>query len=122
MSHQIELCFVQELLKTYRLSLHIFKSDNISEIFLPKDNWIGEFLSKDTSIEGLFQRFKNQCTPKTIYQIDDGFFCHHIIFILEEDPVNPTFAYIGPYTLDIITKQHLTKRKVSFPNRIIKQN
>ncbi len=121
MSHQAELDFVRELLKTYRLSIHVFKSDNISEVFLPKDNWIGEFLSKDASIERIFQRFKNQCQPKTIYQVDDGFFCHHIIFVLEEDPVNPTFAYIGPYTLDNISKQHLTKlnEKYHFPAEIV---
>ena len=43
--------------------------------------------------------------------------CHHIIFVLEEDPVNPTFAYIGPYTLDNISKQHLTRltEKYHFP-------
>lgn len=117
MNHQTELDFVQELLKTYRLSIHIFKSESIAEVFLPKDNWIAEFLSNDDSVERLFQRFKNQCTPKTIYQIDDGFFCHHIIFVLEEDPLNPTFAYIGPYTLDNISKQHLAKltEKYRFP-------
>ena len=117
MNHQTELDFVQELLKTYRLSIHIFKSESIAEVFLPKDNWIAEFLSNDDSVERLFQRFKNQCTPKTIYQIDDGFFCHHIIFVLEEDPFNPTFAYIGPYTLNNISKQHLAKltEKYRFP-------
>ncbi len=117
MNHQTELNFVQELLKTYRLSIHIFKGDSIADIFLPKDSWIGEFLSRGASIDRLFQRFKNLCTPKTIYQIDDGFFCHHIIFILEEDPTNPTYAYIGPYTLDNISKQHLAKltEKYRFP-------
>lgn len=121
MNHQAELDFIQKLLETYRLSINIFKSDNIADVFLPKDNWIGEFLSKDASIERLFQRFKNLCHPKTIYQIDDGFLCHHIIFILEEDPVNPTYAYVGPYTLDSISKQHLTKlsEKYHFPSEII---
>ena len=120
MSHQAELDFVQELLKTYRLSFHIFKSDNISKAFSPKNTWIGEFLSKDASIERLFQRFKSQCRPKTIYQVDDGFFCHHIIFVLEDDPSNPSFAYIGPYTLDNISKQHLTKltEKYHFPTEL----
>ena len=28
MNHQTELDFVQELLKTYRLSIHIFKSES----------------------------------------------------------------------------------------------
>ena len=117
MSHQAELDFVKKLLETYRLSLHIFKSDNVSKVFSSKDNWIGEYLSKEASIERLFQRLKNCCNPKTIYQIDDGFFCHHIIFILEEDPTNPTFAYVGPYTLDNISKQHLNKlvEKFHFP-------
>ena len=121
MNHQAELDFIQKLLETYRLSINIFKSDNIADVFLPKDNWIGEFLSKDASIERLFQRFKNLCHPKTIYQIDDGFLCHHIIFILDEDPTNPTYAYIGPYTLDNISKQHLTKlsEKYHFPSEIV---
>ena len=120
MSHQAELDFIQELLKTYRLSMHIFKGDNIAEVFLPKDNWIGEFISNEASIDRLFQRFKDQCKPKTIYQIDDGFFCHHIIFILDDDSTNPTFAYVGPYTLDNISKQHLTKliEKYRFPTEL----
>lgn len=117
MSHQTELDFVQKLLATYRLSFQIFKTSTITDIFPTKENWIGELLSKDASVDRLFQRFKNLCTPKTIYQIDDGFFCHHIIFILEEDPIDPTFVYMGPYTSENISKQHITKlaEKYHFP-------
>ena len=121
MNHQAEFNFVQELLKTYRLSMQLLKSDTLSTDFAPEDNWIGEYLSKEASFSQLISRFKNQCKPKTIYQIDDGFFCHHMIFVYEEDPENPTLAYIGPYTLDNISKQHITKlvEKYRFPSDLI---
>ena len=121
MNHQAELNFVQELLKTYRLSIHFFDNDNLPEKYLPEHKWIGSILTKEASLDNLYKRFKNQCSPKVIYQIEDGFFCNHIVFMLNEDLSNPSFAYIGPYTQDNISKQHLTKlsEKYRFPAELI---
>ena len=121
MNHQAELNFVQELLKTYRLTIHFFDNDNLPAKFLPEHNWIGAILTKEASLDNLYKRFKNQCKPNVIYQIEDGFFCNHIVFMLNDDIANPHFAYIGPYTHDIISKQHITKlsEKYHFPTELI---
>lgn len=117
MNQMTEFIFVQELLKTYRLTIHLFDDNHLPDKYMPEHNWIGEILTKEASLDNLYKRFKNQCCPKTIYQIEDGFLCHHIVFLLSEDMQNPTFAYIGPYTSEHISKQHITKltEKYHFP-------
>lgn len=109
MEYQAELHFLSELLKTFRLDLHLFDNDHLPGNYMPEHNWIGEILSKDASLDRVFLRFKKQCQPKVIYQIEDGFLCHHIAFLFKEDADNPVYAYIGPYSQDLITKQHITK-------------
>ncbi len=109
MEYQAELNFLRELLKTYRLDIHLFNNDHLPGHYMPEHNWIGEMLSKDASLDHVFLRFKEQCQPKIVYQIEDGFLCHHIAFLFKEDRQNPVFAYIGPYTQELITRQHMTK-------------
>lgn len=117
MNQTAEFNFVQELLKTYRLTIHLFDDNHLPHKYMSQHSWVGEILTNEASADNLYNRFKNQCRPKTIYQIEDGFLCHHITFLLSEDKKNPIFAYIGPYTLENISKQHLTKlsEKYRFP-------
>ena len=76
MNYQAELKFVRELLKTYRLNLHLLDDDLNSDIALPEQNWIGEILTQDAAFTTVFQSFKKYCCPNTIYQVEDGFLCH----------------------------------------------
>ena len=109
MNYQAELNFTRELLKTYRLTIHLFDDAATPDKVLPERNWIGEFLTKDASLDNVYKQFKNQCKPNIIYQIDDGFLCHHIVFLLPTEDGNTTLAYIGPYTQEPINKQTITK-------------
>ena len=111
MNYQAELNFVRELLKTYRLTIHLFDDKTTPDMVLPERSWIGEFLTKEASFSNVYQQFKNQCKPNIIYQIDDGFLCHHIVFLFPSESENgaSTFAYVGPYTQEPISKQHITK-------------
>ena len=81
MNYQVELNFVRELLKTYRLNLYLFDDKLNSDIPFPEYNWIGEILTKEASFSTVFQTFKKYCTPNVIYQVEDGFLCHHIVFL-----------------------------------------
>ena len=109
MNYQAELNFVQELLKTYRLKIHFFDDDVTPAMVLPERGWIGEFLTKDASFDNLYKQFKNQCKSNVVYQIDDGFLCHHIVFLLPCEDNTEKLAYMGPYTQESISKQTLTK-------------
>lgn len=109
MNYQAELNFVRELLKTYRLTIHLFDEETTPDMLLPERGWIGEFLTKDASLVNVYKQFKNQCKPNIVYQIDDGFLCHHIVFLLTNETGNNFLAYIGPYTQEPISKQTITK-------------
>lgn len=109
MKYQAELNFVRELLKTYRLKLYLFDDETTPDTVMPDRTWIGDFFTKDSSFINIYQTFKSQCKPNIVYQIDDGFLCHHILFLLSCEDEKKRFAYIGPYTQEPISKQHITK-------------
>ena len=109
MNYQAELNFVRELLKTYRLTIHLFDEETTPDMLLPERGWIGEFLTKDASLVNVYKQFKNQCKPNIVYQVDDGFLCHHIVFLLTNENGDNFLAYIGPYTQEPINKQTITK-------------
>lgn len=109
MNYQSELNFVRELLKTYRLNMYILDDETPPHMVLPDHNWIGEFLTQDASLTNIYKQFKNQCKHNIVYQIEDGFLCHHIAFLLPTEDDSKKFAYVGPYTQDPISKQHITK-------------
>ena len=121
MNHQVELNFVRELLKTYRLNLYLFDENLTPDIVIPEQNWIGDFLSNESSLIHIFQMFKKYCKPNTIYQIEDGFLCHHMIFLVPADNGKIYYAYVGPYTEETISKQQITKmaEKYHFPADLI---
>ena len=109
MNYQAELSFVQELLKTYRLTFHLFDDETTPEMVLPERGWIGEFLTSEASLDKVYKQFKKQCKSNIVYQIDDGFLCHHIVFLLPSENGEDKLAYIGPYTQEAISKQTMTK-------------
>lgn len=109
MNYQAELNFVRELLKTYRLNIHLYDETVTPDTVLPAYNWVGDFLSQNTTLAELYLNLKKQCEPKVVYQIDDGFLCHHIVFLLSSENEEPIFAHIGPYTQEVIGKQQITK-------------
>ena len=109
MNYQAELNFVRELLKTYRLKVYLFDDEITPEMVLPERSWIGEFLNKEASLANVYKKFKDQCKPNVVYQIDDGFLCHHIVFLFPTENAKSLFAYIGPYTQESISKQHITR-------------
>lgn len=109
MKYQAELNFVRELLKTYRLNIHLFDETITPDSVLPEYSWMGDLMSNETSLFSIYQTLKKQCAPKVIYQINDGFLCNHIVFWLSSENESPVFAYIGPYTQEAIGKQQITK-------------
>ena len=66
MNYQVELNFVRELLKTYRLNLYLFDDKLNSDIPFPEYNWIGEILTKEASFSTVFQTFKKYCILRFI--------------------------------------------------------
>ena len=121
MNYQVELNFVRELLKTYRLNLYLFDDKLNSDIPFPEYNWIGEILTKEASFSTVFQTFKKYCNPNVIYQVEDGFLCHHIVFLFPFEDGTTKYAYIGPYTQETMNKQQIAKmaEKYRFPTEYI---
>lgn len=121
MNHQVELKFVRELLKTYRLNLYLFDDKLNSDIPFPEYNWIGEILTKEASFSTVFQTFKKYCTPNVIYQVEDGFQCHHIVFLFPFEDGTTKYAYIGPYIQETMNKQQIAKmaEKYRFPTEYV---
>lgn len=121
MNYQAELKFVRELLKTYRLNLHLLDDDLNSDIALPEQNWIGEILTQDAAFTTVLQSFKKYCRPNTIYQVEDGFLCHHMIFLLPMEDGSVRYAYVGPYIQEVMNKQQIAKmaEKYRFPAELI---
>ena len=109
MNYQVELNFVRELLKTYRLNLYLFDDELNSDVNMPEQKWIGENLTKEVSFATVFQTFKKHCKPNIVYQIEDGFLCHHIVFLLPENDSQFKYAYVGPYIQEVMNKQQIAK-------------
>ena len=109
MNYQAELNFVRNLLKIYRLNLYIFDDELTPDLVIPQQQWIGEFLTKEASLTNIFNTFKKHCSPNTVYQIEDGFLCQHMFFLLPIEDGKEQYAYIGPYTEEAISKQQLAK-------------
>lgn len=109
MNYEAELNFVKDLLKTYRLKLYFFDEETTPASIMPEHMWIGDLFSKESSFSQAYLTFMQQCKPNIVYQIDDGFLCHHIAFLLPSENEKKVLAYIGPYTQESITKQHITK-------------
>ena len=121
MNHQVELKFVRELLKTYRLNLYLLDDNLNSDITLPEQNWIGEILNTDAAFSTVFQTFKKYCQPNTVYQIEDGFLCHHMVFLFPMEDGSTRYAYVGPYTQETMSKQQIAKmaEKYRFPTDLV---
>ena len=121
MNHQVELNFVRELLKTYRLNLYLFDDELAPDVVVPEYGWIGDFISSESSLINIFQTFKKHCKPNTIYQIEDAFLCHHMVFLFPEEDEKRKYAYVGPYTQEVISKQQIAKmaEKYHFPTDLL---
>ena len=80
MNYQVELNFVRELLKTYRLNLYLFDDKLNSDIPFPEYNWIGEILTKEASFSTVFQTFKNIAPPMLFIRLKTDFYVITLFF------------------------------------------
>ncbi len=106
MSYNEELAFVQKLLKNFRLSMHYITEDITKEESASSSVGLQNLLNYDFSGSDLFRLLDDNCKPNTFYKVRNVLLCQYILFRLPDTEAS-AFVYIGPYSLDPITKQDI---------------
>lgn len=107
MDYQAEFNFVQELLKPYRLQIHLIDSETTPDLYFARQSRISTLLAAESAMKEMYQRFRKQCLPHVVYQINDGLLRHHIAFLLPVTEEKNVYAHIGPYLSEAVTKQQI---------------
>lgn len=104
MSYDREINFVKRLLENLQIQFrYLSKSSPMTN---EKALGLQHILNYEYDHGKLLQELELQCKPNTIYKIFTPLLCHYALFqIPNSKPV--VYAYIGPYSLNEITKQDI---------------
>ncbi len=101
-----ELAFVSQILETKRIKLRFFKtaSDLLRDLNII--NEANNILHMNIDTNFLFSIVQKQCKDNTFYHFRTSFLFNFIIFKLPNTEEN-TFAYVGPYLSNVLSKENL---------------
>ena len=101
MTYDKELRFTEKLLDNFRLKISYIKNNPVSNQEGAQRIGLLNMLNFNITHDNLIERLKKICKSKTIYQVTTPFLCNYVIFQLP-DTLEPEYAYIGPFTDNII--------------------
>lgn len=98
-----ELAFVTQILETKRIKLRLFKtaSDLLRDLNII--NEANNILHMNVDTDLLFSMVQKQCKDNTFYHLRTSFLFNFIIFKLPNTEES-TFAYVGPYLSNAVSK------------------
>ena len=102
MDYQKELAFFQKLLENFRLKMHYITEH--SPVSPANEFGLRDLLNYDYSDADVFQLIQKHCKHNVIYQFKTPLMCSYLLFQLP-DTMEPTYIYVGPYTLTPISRQ-----------------
>ena len=106
MDYRSELLFTEQLLSNFRLKIRYI--DRTSPVESPSDIGLGKILNYQVDHDRLLAYLEQYCRPNTIYRIQNPLLCCYLIFRLP-DTVPATYAYVGPYTQEVVSKKDVLK-------------
>jgi len=106
MSYEKELLFTEKVLKNFRLNMRYITNDSSDSLNTSRSVGLQSVLNYEFSDSDLYAFLYEKCNPNTFYIIKNILFCQYILFRLP-DKESPTFAYIGPYTLEPVSKRDI---------------
>ena len=113
MKYDRELKFVENLLSSFRLSVHYIDSSKDNDTLSTADAGLQDILNFPMDAPVIIETLLNHTEDNTIYQLKNSFMCNYLLFRLPD--TNPAiFIYIGPYTTREITKQEIYNLATQF--------
>jgi len=106
MDYNQELLFTEKLLKNFRLNTRYITEETAKHSSATRSMGLQNILNYQFDDNTLFELVKQQCQPNTIYRIKTPLLSNFFLFQLP-DTQEPTYLYIGPYTLTSISKQDI---------------
>ncbi len=106
MDYQKELQFTQKILHNFRLSMRYITEESTKNPSATRNVGLQNILNYNFDDDSLFDLVKEQCLPNTFYRIKTPLLSNFFLFQLP-DTEEPTYAYIGPYTLTPIMQQDI---------------
>ncbi len=108
MTYDRELQFTEKLLDNFQLKFRYIKNNSVDGTEPPQSIGLLNILDYNISLESLQQKLKELCKPNIIYQVSTPLLYSYIIFKLP-DVSGLVYAYIGPFTENIVSKQDILK-------------
>lgn len=106
MRYEKELQFTEKLLHNFRLNLRYITEDKTDIFTVIPDIGLKDILNYEYNEADLLQMLENNCKPNTIYRTKNLLMCNYL-FLRLPDTEKPVFAYVGPYTLEPVSKQDI---------------
>lgn len=108
MSYKNELHFTEKLLKNFRINVRYITESTCLKKSTANDMGLQDILNYSFDEGYLFRLIDTSCKPNKIYKVNNILLCRYILFRLPNTD-SATFVYIGPYTLEPITKPEILK-------------
>lgn len=106
MDYQKELQFAEKLLQNFRLKTQYITEETANASSATRGMGLQHLLNYEFDDNSLFDLVKKQCQPNTIYRIRTPLLSNFFLFQLPNTK-DPTYMYIGPYTLTPISQQEI---------------
>lgn len=106
MEYQKELQFTEKILHNFRLNMRYITEESTKNSSATRNMGLQNILNYNFDNDTLFDLVKKQCHPNTFYRIKTPLLSNFFLFRLP-DTEEPTYAYIGPYTLTPIAQQDI---------------
>ena len=106
MEYQKELQFTEKILHNFRLNMRYITEESTKNSSATRNMGLQNILNYNFDDTTLFELVKAQCLPNTIYRIKTPLLSNFFLFQLPNTE-EPTYAYIGPYTLTPVMQQDI---------------
>lgn len=106
MDYQKELLFTAKILQNFRLETRYITKETANQSSATRSMGLQHLLNYEFDDNTLFNLVQNQCHPNTIYRIKTPLLSNFFLFQLPNTQ-EPTYVYIGPYTLTSISQQDI---------------
>lgn len=118
MSYQKQLQFVIDLLSAMRIPTHLVQFKENLPLSELDDGLRSLIYGVDSQLSHLFNSLQ-QAEDNKIYRFEDEYFCHYLFFRF---PESDQFFYIGPYLLNIPSREKINQKFTSIGKKESQMN
>jgi len=100
--------FVEKLLQNFCLKVRYISDETSEDLIVSHEVGLQNVLNYSFDPASLMRSLERECEHNTIYRVRNVLMCNYMLFRFPDES-KPIFAYIGPYTLEPISKQDILK-------------